>query len=363
MTEKILHITWDMGVGGKEKALIQLIKGQRQAGREADLLVSSQINAYEDELKKTHTRVYALGQRSGSDFFVRKKFLEIIKDYSLLHFHGPDHVLLPIVSRKRSHKLFYTHRSGLHPYPLSRKVKYKIAGHFIRKYFNGISANSRHAALVASRLFHLPIKKIIITYNGVDFSLLIPSRSKEEILKELGEKETDVIRIGTSANLRKWKRIDYLLKAAFALKGLPIRCYIIGDGPSRAWLEKLSQELGVSEIVTFTGRKFHVENYLQLLDIFILPSGQEESFGNSAVEAMSLGIPTIVMGDGGGLMEHISEGMGLIARTPEDIPGIIRKLAESENLRKSMGEKCKEFVRKKYTIKKMIEAYERLYLQ
>ncbi len=139
------------------------------------------------------------------------------------------------------------------------------------------------------------------------------------------------------------------------------KCYIIGDGSERPKLEKLTKDLNVSNNIIFTGKKRNIGDYLQILDVFVLPSNESESFGNSAVEAIGLGIPTIVMRDGGGLTEHIVEGGGFIAESKLDLTNIILELSSSKVLRSQVGEKGKKYVREKYSITNMVKCYDNLY--
>jgi len=238
---------------------------------------------------------------------------------------------------------------------------YWCTGRCLRRWFHGVSGNTEHAARAAAALFRMPEESIAVTYNGVDFELLRASASRAEMLASLGESEDGVSRIGTSSNFRDCKRIDLLLRAVAELSDLRIRCYLIGDGPARAGLERLSQKLNLGARVRFVGRQERVANYLQLLDIFVLPSNTAESFGNSAVEAMGLGIPTIVMADGGGMVEHFPEGLRNFPGNQQELTARIRELVDSPRLRWKFARESRDYVRHKYTLQQMVQAYEQFY--
>lgn len=96
--------------------------------------------------------------------------------------------------------------------------------------------------------------------------------------------------------------------------------------------------------------------------MFVLPSGSEESFGNSAIEAMGFGVPTIVMADGGGLVEHVEhEKTGIVARDACDLAAWIGHLAANDALRRSLGVHGSAAVRAKYSIERMVQGYSNLY--
>lgn len=68
---------------------------------------------------------------------------------------------------------------------------------------------------------------------------------------------------------------------------------MIGDGPLRSQYEELMRDLDIKGQVTFTGALKNVADYLQAMDIFLLPS-RKEGFGIVALEAQACGLPCLV---------------------------------------------------------------------
>ena len=76
------------------------------------------------------------------------------------------------------------------------------------------------------------------------------------------------------------------------------------------------------------------------MDVFSLPSMGLESFGNAAVEAMALGLPTIVFADGGGLLEHVEHGRtGMVVETQAQLERAISQLMQDPSMRRELGAK------------------------
>jgi N-acetyl-alpha-D-glucosaminyl L-malate synthase BshA len=101
------------------------------------------------------------------------------------------------------------------------------------------------------------------------------------------------------SNFRPVKRVqDCIRILAEVRKKLPARLVFVGDGPERSEAERLTRELGVEEHVTFLGKQSALPEILSVADIFLLPS-QQESFGLSALEAMSCSVPVIATNIGG----------------------------------------------------------------
>ncbi len=358
----ILHVLWNMEIGGAERALFQFVREQRSRGLHADVLLGSHAGLYGERTRELGAKVYELGMSGPFDFAKGNAARGIMGDYAIMHFHSAELGLMRIASGKPHPKLFYTHRAGMFSYDLKRLLRYKLTGRYLRRHFSGISGNTGQACDAASKLFGIPRSRIRVTYNGIDFSLLAPTRSRGEMLRELNDDRGDVIRIGTSANLRRLKRIDLLIDAVARLGSRPVHCYVLGDGPARAELEERARALGVASRVTFTGKVERMGDYLQLFDIFVLPSGPEESFGNSAVEAMGVGIPTIVFADGGGLVEHVDDGLtGYLVRDVPELVSRLDLLASDPELRRRIGDAARQEMLDRYSPARMVERYSALY--
>ena len=358
-SSSIAHVIWSLGLGGAERALYQLVRAQRARGLAVDVVVATTAGLYGERLREEGACVAELRQKSGIDITGARRAARIFAGYDIIHFHSPEPLLIREAAGLDQRKLFYTHRAGLFSYPLKRRLKYLAMGRYLRKTFS-TSANTKQGARAASRLFHIPIDSVPILYNGIDFSLLAPSRPREEVLTEIGFPDRAVW-IGSSGNLRPWKRMERLLHALPEMPG-NVRCMIIGDGPERPALERLGGELGITDRVAFVGSTGRVGDYLQALDVFVLPSGPEESFGNAAVEAMGVGLPTVVFADGGGLTEHVEDReTGFVANDQGDLVHKLSELVRDQGLRTRLGMAASASVRAKYSIDAMVDRYDDLY--
>lgn len=94
------------------------------------------------------------------------------------------------------------------------------------------------------------------------------------------------------------KGVDYLLRAWAEAQPLHPDWDLCLAGPdeggTRAAMEQLARDLGVTESVTFSGPVYGLDKWSALAasDLFILPS-HSENFGNVVVEALSQGVPVL----------------------------------------------------------------------
>lgn len=102
-----------------------------------------------------------------------------------------------------------------------------------------------------------------------------------------------------TSNFRPLKRVQDVIKIFNEVrKKVNSKLLLIGDGPDRSECERLSRELGIYEDIKFMGKQDSIAELLSLSDLFIMPS-QSESFGLSALEAMSCSVPAITTSVGG----------------------------------------------------------------
>ena len=175
-------------------------------------------------------------------------------------------------------------------YPLFRRI-------FLRA--SVIQTISNYLARFARSMeYRGPIE---VVPNGVDVKYFSsPWREDEKLAlsRALQKREEDIYLITVSRLVRK-NAIDDCISA---LTFLPshVHLLIVGEGPDRDALTKLSEESGVRSRTHFLGHitHEHVPKYLHISDIFLRPS-LSEGMGNAFVEAMAAGLPVIGTQEGG----------------------------------------------------------------
>lgn len=191
-------------------------------------------------------------------------------------------------------------------YPLFRKI-------FTRA--DKVTAISNHLADFARSMGHG--LKVTVIPNGVDLSRFPMSATwlsgdRESIASPM---------LITTSRLVKKNGVDYIIRALGNLPG-NVRLTVVGDGPERAHLKRLADELRVSPRVTFAGEVPYqdIPGYLRRAHIFIRHS-LSEGLGNSYLEAMSSGIPAIGTSIGG-IVDFLRDGE----------TGFVSRMGDSENI-------------------------------
>jgi D-inositol-3-phosphate glycosyltransferase len=124
------------------------------------------------------------------------------------------------------------------------------------------------------------------------------------------------------------KGIETLVRACAQLKASPanVRLVIVGgsdptqpDGDERLRIERIVQELGLSNRTTFAGRVGHdrLPLYYTAADVCVIPS-HYEPFGLVAIESMACGTPVVASAVGGLNFSIVPEETGLLV-PPQDI--------------------------------------------
>ena len=161
--------------------------------------------------------------------------------------------------------------------------------------------------------------------------------------------------LGLVGRLVGEKRYDRLLQALAALKRADVGLLLIGDGPEYARLEKMAVELGVSQRVYFAGWRKNVDDFLNAMDIFVLPS-DFEAMPFSIIEAMACGVP-VVATDVGGISDIIEDGVTGFLVPPCDISELsrcIRCLMFDEDMRQRFGREARRKAVRQFSEKEMI---------
>ena len=110
-----------------------------------------------------------------------------------------------------------------------------------------------------------------------------------------------------------------VLVEALALLGAPPPAYLVGDGPQRDALTDLIRSRGLQAVVHLPGWSYEPARYIAGSSVHAVPS-REESWSQSAVLALGLGVPVVGTAVDG-LARTLGGGRGILV-PPED-PGAL----------------------------------------
>ena len=208
--------------------------------------------------------------------------------------------------------------------------------------------------------------RLIVVPNGIEinkYQKKLTAEEKYEMRKQLGINDDEKILV-TVTRLSKEKNIEELIDYFPALleKAPDIKLLIVGDGPDRKHLEKLTGKHHLDEKVVFVGRQSakDVWRYYDLADIFVSAS-IAEVHSMSYLEALALGLPFLCRADEalGDVVDHNYNGLIYFSR--EEFVEFACRMLKDDELRKKMGhkslEKSKEFSAEHFALN-IIRLYE-----
>ena len=209
--------------------------------------------------------------------------------------------------------------------------------------------------------------KIHQIYMGIDTNSFYPYSNDEKLnlKKKYGITDQNVV-IGTIARLVKDKGIETLLACANKLRdNKKIIFMVVGGGELRPVFEKQVREYGIEGKVIFTGHKDDVVPYLNIFDIFCLPT-LREGFGVVFAEAQSCGVP-VVASDIRPLREVVKNGETGKLAPVNDVDGFVEALTElfDFNLREQYSKEARKHVEDNFDVnninKQTLELYKQLW--
>ncbi|HWQ19571.1 MAG TPA: glycosyltransferase family 4 protein [Methanotrichaceae archaeon] len=173
----------------------------------------------------------------------------------------------------------------------------------------------------------LGAKDVKVIPTGIDFNHIAGVKASAE--------HSDVIFAGRLAG---HKNVDLLIRAlARERREVPdLRAVIIGDGPERSRLEKLSLDFGLSRNVSFRGFLDDHDQVISLIKssrVFVMPSSRE-GFGIAALEANACGLPVVTVDHRmNAVCDLLKEGTGFKCQVSDEDLG----MAIRTGLEKGMG--------------------------
>lgn len=305
MRVRILHFIWSANFGGIEKLVLHLAEAQLQDSElEPFLMIGCRKGELIERIEQSEVPHCFFGLKSGFDLSTSTihSLIQLFNRFDVLHLHtfNPAVALAALVSGR---KIVNTIHGNFN---LGRKIRPNDhVLNVLRRIFYSrkkvlLTYNSRWAADLASLKYGIRKGRGKVIYNGLLPEKPVTINTESADLKRLIGHYV----VGTAGRFNESKRIDRLIRgfALFCATKPDVILLLVGDGANRNALEKQVSELGISDRTFFTGYRQDIREWQNRMQVSVIPSSNE-SFGLAALETMSLGIPTILFSDAGGMLE------------------------------------------------------------
>lgn len=266
-----------------------------------------------------------------------KKFVEISKNYDIVHVHTPNPLAefisfftdKPIVIHWHSdivkQKLLYQFYRPIQRAVLKKAIKIVIT-----------SPNYRDSSKQLKDYKH----KCIVIPLGLDKNRL----KKDSVdIKRIPSDKRVILSVGRFV---EYKGFKYLIESAKYIDE-NASLVIVGRGPLFQEMRRIVEREKLGEKVILTGRVENVQAYIQRAHLFCLPSiSRNEAFGLVLVEALLFGKPLITTSVEGSGMNYINingnTGFVVPPKDPKAIANAVNRLLRDPELYDQFSKNAKE---------------------
>jgi glycosyltransferase involved in cell wall biosynthesis len=316
-----------------------------------------------ERLSANGVKILPLGRRRKSDIWVWSRLFSFLRNHrvDVLHAHKfGSNVWGTLVGRAAGVPVVLTHEHSwsYQGQPLRRLLDRDV----IARGSDRLIAVSREDQRRMVEVEGIAQARTLFVPNGIARA---EPTTGHDVRAELGISPTALV-VGSIGSLKPVKAFDVLLRAVAVLTRRlgDVHVVIAGEGPERAALTALTQELGLDRSVHLLGRRADVPDVLSALNVAVCCSNSEGS-PLSVMEYMQAGLAVVATAVGGipDLIEPGVHGLLVPARDPPALAAALAELLQAPERARAMGERARERQRAEFDIDVLVGRLETLYLE
>ena len=293
---RILHFAPGFRLGGIESLLMSLYRSLDKSKLQFDFMVDTCENLPEfDEIRAAGGRVFQMGRYVTAPISYQKKIEEIFQKYGNEYIAVHSHTViraLPVLWGARRHgiaqRILHSHTESL------EGSRWATVGPVIAK-ITALFATDYIACSKPAGRFVYGQRPFTVLNNTIPTQRFAFSREGRTKVRELLNIDADSLVVGHTGRFTYPKNHDWLIRvfAELCQHKPNARLLLVGEGPLKAEIYELVEQLGIKDNVVFAGLQSDIVSYLSAMDIFMLPS-HYEGFSISLLEAQANGLPCLV---------------------------------------------------------------------
>ncbi len=347
---RVCHVSLTLKTGGLERILADLARHHDRASCLPEFLAIREVGRFADEIRQAGGVVHQLRPAGRWGQIEQMRHLFCDRNFDVVHTHNTyPHIYASIAARLARVPVVVNTRHGQRAgHGWKSRTQFRWASHLVDR----IVTVSDDAANLCINVDGIAPKKIRRIWNGIDlkdFAFAGPVDRPVAI---------------SVARLSAEKDFETLLRAvSHVVSCVPdFRLKIVGDGPERARLERLINELGLNEFVELMGERTDVPDLLREAGFFV-SSSLTEGISLTLLEAMAVGLPVIATAVGGNPEIVLPEKTGYLvpASNPQALAEAIVTLCRQQPAWFRMGCEGRDRVVQNFDVSRMVRDYEQLY--
>ena len=294
--KKILFLIHDLGPGGAEKVLVNLVNHMDPEQFDITVMALFDEGINRQFLAKHIRYRYCFKNMYRGNSHIMKipspRFLHnwLIKekyDIEISYLEGPCARVISGCPHKDTRLIAWIHCLPQRNGNVTLGFRsYKEAAACYGKFHRVVCVS--HTAEDAFRQVFPLVSRTCVVYNTNDSSQIL-TRAKEPVEDIFPADQVKLIGVGKLVPVKAFDRL-VRIHARLRKEGYPVQTYILGIGSLQASLEKMVEELGVSDSFFFLGYQTNPYRFISRCDLFVC-SSLSEGFSTAATEALIVGTP------------------------------------------------------------------------
>lgn len=298
MKKKILFLIHDLGHGGAEKVLVNLVNNMDREKFDITVMalfgggVNEQFLCKDIRLINCHPKTIPGNSKLMKLLTPEQLHRMYIKehyDIEAAYLEGP---AVRIISgcRNSDTKLVYWIHCTMHSereFAGSFRSKKEAIECYSRFYGNVFVSREVMNAFKS----YCPAPNGIVLYNTNESERILAMASEQLEEPSFQKKEIRLIGVGKIEEVKGFERLARVHKR-LVQDGYPIHTYILGSGSQKMEIGKFLEEEGMQDSFTFLGYQTNPYKYVKRCNIFVC-SSYSEGFSTATTEALIVGTPVV----------------------------------------------------------------------
>ncbi|MBE0697507.1 MAG: glycosyltransferase, partial [Anaerolineaceae bacterium] len=299
-TTRVLQVMYEMGVGGIETWLMNILRSIDRDRIRIDFAVYTNEPRYHDaEIRSLGSRIIPCTHPSQVLKHERdlRRILTQEGHYDVVHANGTQstgRTLKIAAEMKIPIRIAHSHNDfRMQKRSLRSRLLLPVTKYWLNKYMTAGLAVSEEASIAIFGNHWKKDPRCKILNYGIDWAKYQHPLLKRNILNELGL-PADRLVIGHVGRFVPQKNHEFLVDIAQALLNIRknVLFLLVGDGVLRASVEGKVKKLGLEPYFVFLGERSDIANLLQAMDVFLFPS-LFEGLPIALLEAQVVGLPCV----------------------------------------------------------------------